>query len=231
MRSEHPNINSLIEYRSGMADHTISSHLEPCERCATVMAGLALAESEGGFDSVAALSKENVYQRLVPAGTNYGWIRYAAAVIILLSAWFGLKDFGFQADPVESLLKEHYPIAMVSRGAEEEIWAEFEQYYRDDQFALAEEELVRLTSSTETSSFYIALCRLYQEPPKVAQAVSDFKSLSGGSGRFKEQSTWFLALTYLVGGEESNAEAVLTAISESEGHFKQMEARELLDAR
>ncbi|MFK7968855.1 MAG: hypothetical protein AB8F95_00740, partial [Bacteroidia bacterium] len=66
------------------------------------------------------------------------------------------------------------------------------------------------------------------ESGQFAQAIEAFGQVPAGSA-FEERAQWFIAMTYLRQADIASAKMTFETIAVSDSHFKQAEAREVLE--
>ncbi len=229
MNKEHPTFSELIQHFEGSMNKEVQLHVDNCDRCQTTLEGIRYAKEHGGIDNLIASSQPKIYKHIKSGQKHFIWIRYAAAVVLLISAmgyWF-LSQFGSN-DYLAQELNNPYPLAMIVRGDTDLSLKKFEDAYRSGDYRQAETTLKELGDENDDVRFYLALSQFYQYPTGITHATEGFTELSMAEGRFQEQSRWFLGLCYLGVGEEEKAKSIFEEIANTESHYKQQLARNIL---
>ena len=153
--------------------------------------------------------------------TSFGWMKLAAAILIVAVAgsvvWFQNEDV------LARELGETYPLAIVDRGVSD-VNPGFE-FYRTQQYTKAIESFDKIQDDVNVT-FYNGLSNLYLGDYSRAATLLGSESLQ--KSRYKEQARWFQALALLKIGQKDEAKENLLMINNSSGHYKSAEAGKLL---
>jgi|GEM_PF-1713005 len=90
------------------------------------------------------------------------------------------------------------------------------------------ENVLKINPEERLAHFYAAMSRLAQEPSQLEKARNHFEKQLEIT-EYKEQTEWYLALTYLRLKEHDKATALLQKVAGRNPGFKQKEAQDLLN--
>ena len=127
---------------------------------------------------------------------------------------------------------ETYPMLLNQRGVSEDLEADYRAAvvaYQTENFDEAKNLFKKINSATDNNTyiFYEAISNLESSDPN--GAILLFKKLiERGDPLFREQSKWFLAMSYLKLDKSEECSKILNEIGQ--GEFKYKEASELLKA-
>ena len=158
---------------------------------------------------------------------QFYWISGLAASLVLI---IGYLVF-FQSSPSsEELFNRYfspYPDVLSIRSSQENEWLPGMKFYTSGEYEKALEVLQEVEVSEDYRAdiiFYTGVAQLASG--KLNAAESSFKSIFDVESRFDEQLHWYLALTHLKKGDQSETKDLLNKIQE--GSFKFEEAQSLL---
>lgn len=163
------------------------------------------------------------------------WMYVAAAVVLVLIASVLYFNRSRPAVPEELFAQNFEPYQMVlnqrsSRENEDLLNAAINAYERGD-FEQAVEKFTALSSVDSLGmapEFYTAISWLALQ--QADKAIAPLESIAGqNQSLLSEQARWYLAMAYLSGGNKNSARKVLAEIQGYKRHFKQEEARILLE--
>ncbi|HMJ70142.1 MAG TPA: hypothetical protein VK508_14650 [Cyclobacteriaceae bacterium] len=155
-----------------------------------------------------------------------GWIRVAAAILIIAVAAFVLWLTVFRNSNNNMLAAElntPYPLATLDRGSPGE--SGFKFYIEGDyKNAIASFDSI---SNDVSVTFYNGMSHLYGG--EYDQAVTLLRSSSLEASRYREQVSWFEVLALIKAGRNDEAKEGLKRISADSSHYKSGAARQLLE--
>ena len=230
----HPSLTELKAYLQQGKPEQVGLHIESCERCQTTLAGIEnLAEVSKSHDldvdSIIEDSSKRVRSKIsTRQQAKYTFLRYAAAILFILGSSWLLYDYSSEQPLLETELAMTYKAPPLLRSSEQSNWNDFQQHYSAKRFGKAFEQLAQFEPKTGQTEFYKGLCKLYLQNPDYAKAVEYFESALVTKSRYAEQANYYTALSYLKIEEVEKAKKILKRISESDNHYKQKEAAELL---
>lgn len=156
------------------------------------------------------------------------WLKIAASIALIFTV--GLSTYVFTKDSLQDLvagqLKEPYQAVITTRGSE--TTGSIQRgllAYNNAAYEQSIEELA--TQDTPQAVFFSGLSYLYLD--KMETAIQLLKSHKLKDSRYEEQTRWYLTVAYLKLGNMAQGEKLLLQIKSREKHFKQKEAREILE--
>lgn len=203
----------------------VENHLLQCNLCFDALEGLS--ELDSGEDASYHLNNLNddlkiKSNRVLRSGNLKFYISAAALFLIACTAAF---FFFTKSDPVR-LFEEYYKpypnIVPMVRGSESDFDIKTAMvYYNSGNYeeAITEFDRILLTDTkNETALFYKGLSLLSLR--KGDQAEFNFKQVLEIDGsRLKNQSEWYLALSYVLDSKSNNAEILLTKIISENNYY------------
>ena len=153
----------------------------------------------------------------------------AAAFALLIGIGAFLINQRTTVNPLDQALAESFPLIHTqiirSQTTEQELW---EEAYEKENFPSVINELSPKLEKNESEQFYLGMA--YLKEAQYPEAISSFQEVISRANRngFLEQARWFCALAYMKAEQPAQARALLDEIITIEGHYKQVEARELL---
>ena len=220
----------------------IANHLESCERCATIARGIA----EAGATEVDLL--ETKLRQRVAAGefrrasrkVKGSWMLRAAAVLFVVGlsvlVWQQVRSSAPSTDNIVAQhLEEHYSSPIVLRGEPnvDSLRSIATTAYQENDFTRASTEFAQLVEvhgekATAEDHFYLGISLLYSD--KLEQSIASLAVVEQSNSRYQQQGRWYLSLALWKNGDSIGAQEYWEYISVNEDHYKQAEARELLES-
>jgi len=171
--------------------------------------------------------------------TAWRWIPMAVAAAIALIALIAVGIRYSSPPPTgRELYAQHFevpPVSTFRQGAplsQVTPWQQALQAYKDQDFAsvisLVEPLLADSTFFKDQgirATLYLSIA--YMQTQQADKAIAKLQEIKD-SGMFQDQYQWYLALAYLQQENLSAAQAQLQEIANTDGHFRQIPAREIL---
>lgn len=167
----------------------------------------------------------------VAAFSGRWWLAAAASVILIMA--FTLWMSGVFTQPDQNLFAQYYerPSYSIDRGAADEALARAGTLYNQgmfDESALMFEDYL-LTNRDDAYVRFMAAVS-YLETGKTDEARSHFNKIIEENGPLTDRATWYLSLTYLQEGNESEATSWLERLAgDSQARPYNSRATELLE--
>lgn len=119
----------------------------------------------------------------------------------------------------------------MSESSDFDTWNSAVVQYGKGNFEDVEEILLGMDSITVEQRLYLALAKMYKNPPAYHESVSILESINGHSENVHQDATlWYLSLSYLKVDKEDNAKSLLEKIAASSQHYRSKEAVQILKA-
>lgn len=153
---------------------------------------------------------------------SFGWMKLAAAILIILVAGAVIWLTLFNRSVLEKELSQPYALTAIDRGSGD-VNAGFEFYLKGD-YSNAIKAFGDVAGDASVT-FYKGLSYLYSGDYE--NAVTVLGSLDGS--RYKEQAAWFGAIALVKAGKVDEAREELRRINRAGDQFKSEDAGQLLD--
>ena len=178
--------------------------------------------------SSASKTSPNILRRLI--------VLAAAAVLIMVPVWWIMTSSTPSNDQLFAEYFEPYRSPESTRGEiadTELLWKEAVANYADEDFnsaALKFEELIA-SDDNYLVQFYLGQSLLNLDASRAGEAAVTFEKVVKSEEKhdFVQQAQWYMALALLKAPNVTDASQTLKQISETEGHYKQAAAKQLLN--
>lgn len=149
------------------------------------------------------------------------WITAAASIAILISVFFYKQNM---ADP-DVLAAQYLQTQFVEHPGNSKGFAQVNSFrseailaFNEEAFLKAAENFEKITEPTQEDIYYLGLSFLKTgQYSKASESLE--KCLSEGS-RFKEEATWFLAISLILEGKEANSKVLLEEIKKVDWQYE-----------
>jgi hypothetical protein len=162
------------------------------------------------------------------------WMKIAAAVLLLLVAFFGIRQITSQPDVltlVDEELAEPYPVSGVFRSpTQHSDYNTAVELYRNKNFVQASlyfERAAKTENDLATVTFYNGMSSLYSGHYPRAIALLESRAVS--ASRYARQAEWYLSLAHIKSDHRDKAINILKGIKSTPHHYKYDRAVQLLE--
>lgn len=252
----HYSYEQLADYSEGflskkMCDE-IEAHLETCDVCASIVAGIRYSkqrmgedrqEWEAWSDEVEARQHKIIEKGMgqmdrkeapVSNFRTYGFMGIAASLILV--AVLGGYFYFTSPDPLEvsGYLQVPYTSSGILRGSDAltDTWQQIKSYYDAGDYEQSGnrlDEVIEAHPENTKARFYRGLCYLYGDGSGHALAIPAFEYVLNHPDPFyAEQARWFLAIALYLNDDLPAARKHLTEITRQPDHYGHSEATKLL---
>lgn len=228
----------IRDYLHGLVDRETARRIRELIRldevARDIAAGILRLEHEfGGNEDEVEAYIERLRQKQMKLidedsrrGTSRGWIRLAAAILLIAVSGFVLWLTVFRGgNTLDDELRQPYPLAVIDRG-EDEVNAGYE-FYGNKEYKKAIASFDKVTNDVSVT-FYNGLSHLYVGEYDQAATLLGSESLQ--TSRYREQAEWFRCLALLKGGRKDEAKDGLAKVRDNTTHYKSSVAGELLSS-
>jgi len=229
------NYELIEDYLEGLLDQKTSIRIQKLlmedEYARSIAKGILILKQnfdeeaiEAYLDKVYNIHFETIHDYSKPKKVWIYWKVAAAIVILTISSLLIFQSASPSVDDIiEDEMATAYPISQNLRGPDSNISSALISYEKREY-----EKVIRLLKQDKSTQgvFTRALSHLYVG--NYQEASKDLTKSVLLDSRYKEQSRWFLVLSYTKSNETLRAIETLREILEIEGHYKYEEAKKLL---
>jgi len=163
-------------------------------------------------------------------------IRNVAAVLLLgVCATFVMSRF-ISNKSDRTFIQVFYEKPFTNPGLEMSASSDFDTWntavvqYGKENYEEVEEILLGMDSISVEQQLYLALAKMYKNPPAYHESISILESINGHSENVHQDATlWYLSLSYLKVNKDGAAKSILEKIADS-NHYRNKDAMLILKA-
>lgn len=158
------------------------------------------------------------------------WAAVAASLAILILAWSVFYPSPGNVQELASgylaTSEIYHSGALKGNTHNEEARMQAIRSFNAGEYVQAEQYFSSIGEKTDEDVFYSGISSLYDK--KYKEAIAKLQSLTGTESRYQEEANWYLAIAYILDGDQAAAKGLLSTMEPSSWNYDK--TRKLLEA-